>query len=141
MDEVTLDVEPVTLPPHVEVALYRIAQEALQNVVKHAGASNVTVRLARDADGVRLSVTDDGKGFADLSVEEAAERHSYGLVGIQERAELIGATLTVRSLPEKGTTVEVLVPDIAAGPPLTLHDLGSTQRARYAVLSAPVRVG
>ncbi len=115
VDEVALGVEPVTLPAHVEVALYRIAQEALQNVVKHAGASKVTVRLGRDADGVRLSVTDDGKGFADLSVEEAAERHSYGLVGIRERAELIGATLTVRSSPEKGTTVEVLVPDIAAG--------------------------
>jgi two-component system, NarL family, sensor kinase len=110
VDEVVLDVEPVRLPSHVEVALYRIAQEALQNVVKHADATAVTVRLATDADGVRLSVTDDGRGFADLSVEEAADRHAYGLVGIQERAELIGASLTVRSLPAKGTTVEVLVP-------------------------------
>ena len=115
VEEVIVDVEPVSLPSHVEVALYRIAQEALQNVVKHAGATSVTVRLGRDSDGVRLSVSDDGKGFGNLSVEEAAERHAYGLVGIQERAELIGASLTVRSLPEKGTTVEVLVPDIAAG--------------------------
>jgi signal transduction histidine kinase len=115
VDQVRLDVEPVDLPSHVEVALYRIAQEALQNVVKHADASSVTVRLGRDPDGVRLSVTDDGRGFADLSVEEAAERHAYGLVGIQERAELIGATLTVRSVPGKGTTVEVLVPALAAG--------------------------
>ncbi|MEA2843113.1 MAG: two-component system, NarL family, sensor kinase [Actinomycetota bacterium] len=116
VDEVNLDVEPVRLPSHVEVALYRIAQEALQNVVKHADATSVTVRLARDADGVRLSVTDDGRGFVPLSVEEADERHSYGLVGIQERAELIGATLTVRSLPTKGTTVEVLVPALTAAP-------------------------
>ena len=110
VDAVNLDVEPVHLPAHVEVALYRIAQEALQNVVKHASASTVTVRLVNESPGVRLTVSDDGKGFAEVSVDAAADRHAYGLIGIQERAELIGAILTVRSLPEKGTTVEVLVP-------------------------------
>lgn len=107
--EVEVDVDLVDLPSHVEVALYRIAQEALQNVVKHADASTVLVRLAAGDDGVRLIVTDDGQGFDEETVA-GEDRHSYGLVGIQERAELIGATLTLTSRPGTGTTVEVLLP-------------------------------
>jgi len=108
--EVEVDVEPVELPPHVEVALYRIAQEALQNVVKHAEADSVLVRLAASEEGVRLLVTDDGQGFDEDTIADAEDRHSYGFVGIRERAELIGASLTVMSRPGTGTTVEVLVP-------------------------------
>ena len=108
--EVEVEVEPVHLPGHVEVALYRIAQEALQNVVKHAEATTVRLRLVGDGDGVHLVITDDGRGF-DLDEEAVAEdRHSYGLVGIRERAELIGASLTLTSRPGNGTTVEVVVP-------------------------------
>ena len=108
--EVEVEVEPVELPGHVEVALYRIAQEALQNVVKHADATTVRLRLAAADDGVHLVITDDGCGF-DLDEEAGAEeRHSYGLVGIRERAELIGATLTLISRPGTGTTVEVVLP-------------------------------
>ena len=108
--EVEVDVEPVDLPAHVEVALYRIAQEALQNVVKHAEATTVLVRLAASDEGVRLAVSDDGHGFDEDSLAGAEERHSYGLVGIRERAELIGASLTLTSRPGTGTTVEVVVP-------------------------------
>jgi len=110
--EVEVDVEPVDVPAHVEVALYRIAQEALQNVVKHAGATSVLVRLsAEDDGGVRLVVTDDGRGFdPDTLVGGSDERHAYGLVGIRERAELIGASLTMTSRPGTGSTVEVLLP-------------------------------
>jgi two-component system NarL family sensor kinase len=108
--EVEVDVEPVDLPAHVEVALYRIAQEALQNVVKHAGASTVLIRLAASDAGVHLSVTDDGQGFDQDNVAGAEDRHSYGLVGIRERAELIGASLTLTSRPGTGTAIEVLVP-------------------------------
>jgi two-component system, NarL family, sensor kinase len=108
--EVEVDVDSVDLPPHVEVALYRIAQEALQNVVKHAEASTVLIRLAAGDDGVRLVVTDDGGGFDEDTVAGAEDRHSYGLVGIRERAELIGARLTITSRPGTGTAVEVLVP-------------------------------
>lgn len=113
--EVSVDLEAVSLPPHVEVALYRIVQEAFQNVVKHAGATRVELRLHRDADGVRLVVADDGRGFAENPTGDDANRHAYGLVGIQERAELIGARVTVKSTPEHGTTVELLLP--AARPP------------------------
>jgi signal transduction histidine kinase len=111
--EVEVDVESVDLPAHVEVALYRIAQEALQNVVKHAEASSVVVRLRRDGRGVRLLVSDDGKGFDEDTLTDAEDRHSYGMVGIRERAELIGAALAVASRPATGTTVEVVVPDVA----------------------------
>jgi len=108
--EVQVDVEPVDLPSHVEAALYRIAQEALQNVMKHAEASSVLVVLSSSDDGVRLVVADDGRGFDDEAVSAGAEdRHSYGLIGIRERAELIGATLNLVSRPGTGTTVEVLV--------------------------------
>lgn len=108
--EVEVDLEPVDLPPHVEVALYRIAQEALQNVVKHAEASTVLVRLATEEDAVRLVVVDDGLGFDEDSVADAEYRHAYGLVGIRERAELIGASLHLVSRPGTGTTVEVVLP-------------------------------
>jgi signal transduction histidine kinase len=115
--EVDVDVEPVNLPPHAEVALYRIAQEALQNVVKHAEASTVVVRLRHGDHGVRLVVSDDGHGFeqvasGDIEPVDAGDDlgHGYGLVGMRERAELIGATLTLVSRPGTGTTVEVTIP-------------------------------
>ncbi len=113
--EVDVEVEPVKLVPHVEVALYRIAQEALQNVVKHAGASTVLVRLGTIDGGVRLVVSDDGHGFDDETAAGAEDRHSYGLVGMRERAELIGASIAVVSRPGTGTTVEVMVPQPTTG--------------------------
>jgi signal transduction histidine kinase len=107
---VELDIVPERLPPHVEVALYRIAQEALQNVVKHADATRVRLSLGATSDGVRLAVDDDGRGFDQDGPAEPEDRHSYGMVGMRERAELIGARLTVTSWPGRGTTVEVVVP-------------------------------
>ncbi len=112
--EVAVDLETVELPPHVEVALYRIVQEAFQNVVKHADATRVELRMHRDDDGVRLRVADDGRGFADDAPGDGGHRHTYGLLGIHERAELIGAKVTVRSRPDRGTTVEVLLPTAPA---------------------------
>jgi two-component system, NarL family, sensor kinase len=108
--QVELDITAERLPPHVEVALYRIAQEALQNVVKHAEASRVRLSLSTGPQGVRLAVDDDGRGFDGDGLGDAEDRHSYGMVGMRERAELIGATLTVTSWPGRGTTVEVVVP-------------------------------
>lgn len=107
---VALDVDPCRMSPHVEVALYRIAQEALQNVVKHAGAGHVTVGLKRGQEEVRLTVEDDGLGFDQSAAADHEARLRYGLLGMQERAELIGARLTVASYPGQGTKVEVVVP-------------------------------
>jgi signal transduction histidine kinase len=106
---VELDLDSCRLSPHVEMALYRIAQEALQNVVKHADASVVTVRLTSEDDNVRLVVADNGGGFNEAAVDGAHDRSRYGLVGMRERAELIGARLKVMSRPGEGTRVEVVV--------------------------------
>jgi PAS domain S-box-containing protein len=93
------------LAPEVETALYRIAQEALTNVAKHSRARRVEVILERRPDCVLLIVEDDGVGFSDTDGDK--ERRGYGLVGMQERAALVGASLQIESTPGKGTTVLV----------------------------------
>ena len=120
--EVEVEVEPVELAPHVEAALYRIVQEALQNTVKHAGASAVLVRLGPVDGGVRLVVSDDGRGFDPDTVAGAEDRHAYGLVGMRERAELIGASITLISRPGTGTVVEVVVPHLVPGTAAEISD-------------------
>jgi len=90
------------LASETETALYRIAQEALTNVAKHARAGNVDVILERRSDSVLLIVEDDGVGF-----DPAAAGHGFGLIGMQERAALVGATLEVESAAGKGTTILV----------------------------------
>jgi len=96
------------LPEHVMIALYRIAQEALQNVVKHAHATQAEVELRCDAKRVLLRVTDDGRGF-DIGARPDSES-SYGLRSMTERAELIGGSLSVTSRPGIGTTVTATAP-------------------------------
>lgn len=94
------------LPEHTEVALYRIAQECAQNVVKHSKALVATVAFTV-IDGVaRLEVTDNGVGFDPA----ATGRAGYGMLSMAERAELVGGSLAVRSRPGGGTTVTVTVP-------------------------------
>ena len=91
--------------PDLETALYRIAQEAITNAVKHSGAESVTVDV-EEADGsVTLRVRDDGQGF-----EESAMSRGFGLAGMRERVELLGGTLTVESAPRAGTTVTARLP-------------------------------
>jgi signal transduction histidine kinase len=92
------------LPPEVQVALYRIVQEALNNIVKHAGASRVAVEACFEAQGVMVRVQDDGVGF-DLAAIPAGH---FGLGIMRERATAIGAALTVESVPDSGTTITVL---------------------------------
>jgi two-component system, NarL family, sensor kinase len=96
------------LPEHVVIALYRIAQEALQNVVKHAQASQAEVELRCDTSRVLLRVTDNGQGF-DIGARSDGEA-SYGLRSMTERAELVDGRLVVTSRPGLGTTVTATVP-------------------------------
>ena len=105
--EVRVDIDSCPLPAHVEVALYRIAQEAMQNVVKHAGATEVVLELAAVPGGARLVVRDNGCGFEPGATHPDVAPHAYGLIGMRERAELIGARLEVRSASGVGTTIEV----------------------------------
>jgi len=94
------------LPSETETALYRIAQEALTNVAKHSQAKNVEVILERRADHVMLIVEDDGVGF-DPGGTAGAAGQGFGLLGMQERAALIGATLQIESSAGAGTTIFV----------------------------------
>jgi chemotaxis family two-component system sensor kinase Cph1 len=99
------------LPPRVETALYRIAQEALTNVVRHAQARNVGVLLEVRDTFVLLIIEDDGKGF-DVSWTMGSHVHqgNLGLYGMRERAALLGGTLTVESAPGEGTSVFAQIP-------------------------------
>jgi len=101
---------------HLETAVYRTAQEALQNVAKHSGAKSVRVRLAAHATRVVLEVTDDGAGFDVPSVASggqatgAVRPTGFGLSGMRERAELLGGRLELVSSAGRGTTVRLVLP-------------------------------
>jgi PAS domain S-box-containing protein len=89
------------------LCLYRIAQEALQNVAKHSGAKEARVALQRASEGVLMTVADRGRGF---DAEAPAAHAGLGLVSMQERARLLNGRLRIASLPGAGTTLEVLIP-------------------------------
>lgn len=99
------------LPPEVELVLFRIAQEALNNVKKHSTASKVVTTVEFTNGQVRITISDNGRGFElpDRTGDLAATG-KLGLIGMQERAQLLGGTLTVRSELGQGTTVVVDVP-------------------------------
>jgi len=94
------------LAPEIQVVLYRIAQEALNNISKHAAASQVTLKLSFSNQTVLLSIADDGRGF---SLEDV-QPHSLGLNIMRERAQKIGATLTIDSQIGEGTVINVQAP-------------------------------
>jgi signal transduction histidine kinase len=99
------------LPTETELALFRIGQAALHNVELHAAAERVEIELAFEPDGVRLSVTDDGCGFeVPQDFHELPEVGKLGLVGMRERAQLVGGTVQLTSRPGAGTRVDAHVP-------------------------------
>jgi signal transduction histidine kinase len=103
--EIQLDIERVPwLPPEVKLALYRIAQEALNNVVKHASADCVVVSLRVGGEAVELRICDDGRGF---DPDDVRQGH-FGLGNMAERAEAVGGLLRVESAVGQGTTVAVV---------------------------------
>jgi signal transduction histidine kinase len=101
----------VRLSPPVELALYRISQEALSNVVRHAQATRAALDIRFAPDVVTLEISDNGVGF-DIpeSPAEFAPSGHFGLLGIHERTEMIGAKLNIRSRPDKGSQVTVTIP-------------------------------
>jgi len=99
------------LAPEAELAAYRIAQEALNNAVQHAGATDIVVSVQGTAGELLLSVTDDGHGFTlPERADTLTQAGHFGLVGMQERAARLGGTLQVRTAPGKGTQVSVRLP-------------------------------
>ena len=106
--ELTIENEPPADPAR-DLEVLRIAQEALQNAVKHSHASHVTVVLRGDGDRLLLEIEDDGVGF-DPAAEGIRSRR-LGLTSMEERAERIGGTLEIRSAAGAGTTVRLEAPD------------------------------
>lgn len=114
---VDVDAQELDLPQHVETALFRIAQEAVSNIGKHAQAAKAVVRLIKHGRSVVLTVADDGRGFEVPPVRSTAERADsnavrYGLAGMSDRVQLLRGQLSVTSRPGEGTTVEVVVPHV-----------------------------
>lgn len=105
--DLVLELVDERLPEHIEVALYRIAQESIQNVVKHSRALVATVRFTVDGGVARLEVSDRGVGFERVP---GTSHDGYGMLSMAERAELVGGELTVQSKPGVGTTVVVRIP-------------------------------
>jgi signal transduction histidine kinase len=102
-----LNLADVELPPEVSIALYRIVQEALTNIVKYASARNVDVELLGDEEGVSLIVHDDGAG---LPAGVESSRLSHGIVGMRQRVRALNGTFKIGSRPGSGTTIEVFIP-------------------------------
>jgi two-component system sensor histidine kinase UhpB len=103
--------ETMRLPPELETTLFRIAQEAINNIIHHAEAKSVVIRLSREDGHVGLHVEDNGHGFdVAKSTGQALRLRRFGLLGIQERAELVGGEVTLDSVPGRGTALHVRVP-------------------------------
>jgi signal transduction histidine kinase len=106
------------LPPQLETVVFRIVQEALTNVARHAQVKHATVRLFKDEDRVRIQIEDQGMGFD--AGDALRRRASTGLLGMKERAELLGGEFTLDSTPGGGTrlTVELPMAEHAESAPL-----------------------
>jgi two-component system sensor histidine kinase UhpB len=108
-----LAIEPLErrLPVTIEVTCFRVAQEALTNVIRHAQAREVDVELTKTSDRLELIVRDNGRGFDVAAARrQAAMGASHGLLSMQERVALVGGELEIESTPEKGTTVRARLP-------------------------------
>ena len=103
--------ELMRLPPHLETLLFRILQEAVSNILRHANAGKVTINLRPEDGCVVLEVKDDGRGFdVKKTTGEAVTRKQLGLLGMQERVSLVNGTVKVESIPGEGTTLRVYIP-------------------------------
>jgi len=98
------------LAPELETVLYRVVQESLNNIAKHAQATSVSVRVTTDDHNVHLRIRDDGVGFDTSHADELLREGHFGLAGMRERVALAGGGLQLRSTPGQGTTVEVTLP-------------------------------
>jgi len=94
------------LPIRIATGLYRIAQEAINNVTQHADAQNLRVELTLVPERVQLVIEDDGKGFRTRKIPEG----HFGLIGMKERVKLLGGKINISSTPTVGTIIEVTIP-------------------------------
>jgi signal transduction histidine kinase len=119
-----LSIAAERLDPELETAVYRIVQEALTNVAKHAAAGSVILQVAQSDDRLDVLVSDDGEGF-----EPDAGHVGFGLTGMHERVELVGGELQIESTPGSGTRVMASVPCVPAAGPESGLDEAAGERA------------
>lgn len=99
------------IPKNIQTAVYRIIQEALTNISRHAYARKVNIIVECDTRGIRATITDDGKGIGLKTIRSKSDRkHGLGLLGMRERLTLVNGEISIRSLPNKGTTVAISIP-------------------------------
>jgi two-component system, NarL family, sensor histidine kinase UhpB len=109
--QISIEAMPETrLPARIESVLYRIVQEALNNVSKHARASSVKIRVRHQTDVISCVITDDGRGFDVAATMEGSDGRGIGLIGMRERVDRLGGTLMVNSTPGGGTELVVTIP-------------------------------
>jgi signal transduction histidine kinase len=96
--------------PHIETVLYRVTQEAITNVLRHARSGKVSVVMSRQGNEVSLIIEDDGAGFNPEKIMEDGDKSRLGLRGMRERVSLAGGTLTIESRPGSGTSIFVRIP-------------------------------
>jgi signal transduction histidine kinase len=106
-----LEIQSNELPVEAQLVLFRIAQEALTNIRKHAGASRVVIRLESRLDKKRMIIADNGRGFTIPSrLSDLSGQAKFGLIGMRERAQLLNGTMSIKSTPGKGTSIEIEIP-------------------------------
>jgi signal transduction histidine kinase len=110
--KVKLEMEGLSrrLAPAIETAIFRIIQESLHNVVKHANADSVTIRLQADTVKIVASIEDNGRGFDISSLKSKNKAKSLGLIGIQERTAILGGNFHIDSQPGHGTQIRIEIP-------------------------------
>jgi signal transduction histidine kinase len=110
--QITCDLADVRGELNSDIALkiFRVVQEGLNNIVKHSGARAASIVLAVDGGQARLTMRDDGRGFDPKAVAPTTAGDGFGLVGMQERARMMGGDMTIVSAPGHGTTINIVVP-------------------------------
>ena len=105
--ELSVGSQDITLDSERSTAIFRIFQETLTNITRHANATKVKVNLLKKGNRLELKIKDNGKG---ITREKISDSKSLGLVGIQERVHFLGGTITIKGIQGKGTTIAVSIP-------------------------------
>ena len=105
------------LPKEATIHLYRIIQESLTNIVKHASATDVQLNVQKIDGAIQITITDNGNGFdpallssVDGNRQQSERRRGYGIVSMSERARIIGGVFSISSAPRSGTTIHIAIP-------------------------------
>jgi signal transduction histidine kinase len=128
--------EEARYPPDFELGAFRIAQEAVNNSVKHSGADHLRVTVVFSTAELRLRVADNGRGFDPGALTRQPRANRLGMLGMRERANLLGGQLTVQSTAGRGTTVELVLPTAPAAIPAS-SDAGPDERQPQDAASRP----